>query len=201
MHVVRILRSAEGLDSDLLHDELCTTWGFLLCWVGCFTLFTNGLIAINRALACYPYTGLSQKFRTRRAVLVTIAGTWIFFLGLLIIPVALDLESWNALLYCLGGPPEGYYVSVSQRQSAVQTAEAFLQAAFGLSGITTLTTCFFSYAAILHYLFCSNHVGSTSKRRRKEKTPGSGLDYCHFRNFSVLLGTYCSRSVVEAQAP
>jgi len=170
MHLIRILKSIEQVEIHVLEYELCTTWGVLLCLVCCVTMFTNALIAINRALACYPQRGISQMLRSRCAALVAITSTWIFFFGLAILPVVIDLESFNAFFYCLYDPMEKFYINITFRDSVIMSAQNFLRVALGLSGITTFLICFILYATILHFLFCNNHHrGSVSKQRRKEK--------------------------------
>lgn len=167
-------RSSTGLPTNTSQVNLCRVSSFLLLWWVSATLFNHGVVAINRALSCYPYRAISGKLRGLKGTCCLIAVNWSLSFLLYIIPATFYSVGWASAFACEQLKDLIKHALTNEKKS-VQKCMRF---EFGLTILLVLLVILISYAIIMSHLFGHTKTGQATKesqKRRKEKIHALGV--------------------------
>ena len=156
---------ARGLIQSDIDRHLCfySRVG-LMWWVG-VSLLSNAVVAVNRAMSCFPHLKLSSILRGRRVTVGCLMVVWITAMLLYLVPAVMYRNAWEAYFACL--PIMEHLAGLIYPVEDLDVVSHHVRNAYGGLVLFAVIVSLFSYAVIIWYLFKGSKKESARRRREK----------------------------------
>lgn len=185
-----LYKGSIGLVQTDFESKLCQYAMMLMMWWISAGLLSNGIVAVNRAMSCFPHSSICRMLRGHKATWSVLAGVWILSFMLYAVPAVGYPTGWAVNLACL--PFEQLMLNINHPE--VVGIGYLIQYSCGLNVLCVLTMSIFSYMVIICRLYgqqwfkcvmANSKTPSMTLQFRREKAHALGVIALVFTNFIV----------------
>ena len=158
-----------SVESSISEVRLCRYWGFTVMLLVFVALLSNCIIAINRALACYPQYRFSSKIRNKRVTFLTVGLIWFTGVWLFLVPLTIDTYGFDRTFLCTPLRDLITNLMKPEMENKGLATKSYISYSFSAAVVVSLVGCCTSYAIIIRHLCMQRGENFTSARRHREK--------------------------------
>ena len=174
--------TVEGSDAQTI---VCRFFSFTLILMIFVRLSCNSLIAINRAVSCYPNVKVASKLRDKKATAIFVITMWVTAFLYPVFSITLDTYGWDKAYMCMSVVQLIRDLRDPIMANRGETFRLLNSRVFVINAVLTLVACCSSYCIIARHLwikhrqFLSTSSAAAAKRLRERK-----------RGLAVIMATF-----------